>query len=122
MRVRTMAMYGYKYIPFTWDELDKKAESCQRTVYELLGRYSGAAGSPAIELTVYEKELLRHALLWKDAFCVSDVSGWLQLEKEASLKVLRKLLGKELIRPLGKGTRRHHGYSLTEKAAYFFGK
>lgn len=28
-RVRTIAMYGYKYIPFSWDELNKKPDACQ---------------------------------------------------------------------------------------------
>ena len=44
MRIRTMVMQGYKYLPFTWDELDKKPEACRRAVYELLGRFSSTAG------------------------------------------------------------------------------
>ena len=59
MRVRTMMMYGYKYVPFTWDELEKKPEVCRRTVYELLGRFAMTEGKAYNELTVQEREVLR---------------------------------------------------------------
>lgn len=34
MRIRTIASYGYKYVPFAWDEMDKRPEACRRSVYE----------------------------------------------------------------------------------------
>lgn len=37
MRVRTIALQGFRYLPFSYDELDKKPEACCRAVYELLG-------------------------------------------------------------------------------------
>jgi hypothetical protein len=40
MRARTLAAYRYEYIPFSWDELDKKPDACRRSVYELRGIYS----------------------------------------------------------------------------------
>lgn len=61
MRIRTMAYLGYKFVPFTWDELDQHPEMCRRTVYELLGRYSGKDDRAYRELTVYEQEVLRYA-------------------------------------------------------------
>jgi hypothetical protein len=61
-RVRTIGIYGYKYIPFSWDELEKKPDECRRSVYEYLGRFSSGHGIAYEELTVYEREVLRFAV------------------------------------------------------------
>lgn len=37
MRVRTLALHGCRYIPFSRDELDKQPDACRRSFYELLG-------------------------------------------------------------------------------------
>jgi hypothetical protein len=119
MRVRTMALHGYKYIPFSWDELDKKPELCRRALYELLGRYSGTNGKAYQELTVYERELLRFAQRLGRPFRLDDVSNCLQLGNVACRKVLRKLMEKKLIKPIGKGEMRHHEYILEDRAAKY---
>jgi len=117
MRVRTMAMYGYKYIPFSWDEMDKRPEACRRTVYELLGRYSASMGTHYLALSVYERETLRCALRLNRPLRLADMNECLQLGPEASRRVLRKLMDKQLIRPMGKGSQRHHEYVVERNAA-----
>ena len=112
MRVRTLIGCGYKYIPFTWDELDKKPETCRRTIYELLGRFSNTAG----EISVKEKEVLRQAQYLNRPFCIGDICDWLRLKQDASRRVLRMLLEKNLITPIGSGTIRYHQYTLQERA------
>jgi hypothetical protein len=116
MRARTLAMYGYRYVPFSWDELDKKPESCRRSLYELLGRFSSPAGMAYEELTVYEREVLRYALRLCRPLRLADVCYCLQTGPEASRKVLRKLVGKKILKPLGAGTMRLHEFILEEKA------
>ena len=119
MRIRTMAMYGYKYVPFSWDEMDKRPEACRRAVYELLGRFSSTAGIAHKELTVYEREVLRYALRLSRPLLLGDACYCLQWGPEAARKVLRKLLEKKLIKSLGNSTQRHHKYELEEKAMHY---
>jgi hypothetical protein len=116
MRIRTIAMYGYKYIPFSWDELDKRAEACRRSVYELLGRFSSTAGLAHSELTVFEREVIRYALYLNRPLRLKDACYCLQLKEEHTRRVLRKLMEKKLIKPTSKGTLRHHEYDIEEKA------
>jgi len=119
MRVRTLAMYGYKYIPYTWDELDKKPDACRRSLYELLGRYAGSRGDAYESLTVYERELLRYAIRMNRPIGLNEVCDWLQIRPDACRKVLRKMIEKNLIRALGSGTFRFHEYILVEGAAEY---
>jgi hypothetical protein len=115
MRIRTMAMYGFKFIPFSWDELDKRSDACRRSVYELLGRFSSTNGLAHTELTVFEREVLRYALRLNRPLHLKDACYCLQLKEESTRQVLRKLMEKKLIMPVSKGTHRHYAYGLEEK-------
>jgi hypothetical protein len=117
IRVRTMMMNNYKYIPFSWDELDKKPDVCRRTVYELLGRYSATKGNAYDELTVYEREVLRYASRLNRTFRSSDISYCLQVKEDTCRKVLRILMQKKLIKSIGTGKHRFHEYTLDAKAS-----
>jgi hypothetical protein len=119
MRIRTIAMYGYKYIPFSWDELDKRSEACRRSVYELLGRFSSTAGIALNELTVYEREVLRYALRLNRPLRLRDACFCLQLGPETTRQVLRKLLDKNLVKPVSKGAQNHYQYALEDKARQY---
>lgn len=117
MRIRTFALYGYKYIPFSWDELDKQAESCRRCIYELLGRYTGADDPAIRNLSVYEREVIRCALRLQRPLSLQDVHDCLGLKKDAARNVLRNLMEKRLIRPLGQGRQKIRRYMLAESAS-----
>lgn len=116
MRIRTIAMYGYKYIPFSWDEMDKKPEACIRAVYELLGRFGNKEELALNQLSVYERELLRFALTHQGAFRLVDACRWLQLGRETSREVIRKLEVKQLISPEGGSSKRCHAFRLGNRA------
>jgi hypothetical protein len=88
MRVRTMMMYGYKYVPFSWDELDKRSEACRRSMYELLGRFSSTVGLAYKELTVFEREIIRYALQLNRPLRLSDACYCLQFGQDATRRVL----------------------------------
>jgi hypothetical protein len=119
MRIRTMAMYGYKYIPFSWDELDKRSEVCRRSVYELLGRFSSTAGIALNELTVSEREVLRYALRLNRPLRMRDACYCLQLVPKTARNVLKKLMEKKLIKPNSNGLQRHHEYIIEEKVRQY---
>lgn len=113
MRVRTMGIYGYRYIPFSRDELDKQPDACRRSFYELLGRYSSSAGSKAIEeLSVLEREVLRYSLRLNRSLRLEDVKYILQSGYRCSSNTIEKLLDKKFIKPIGSGTKRFHEYEL----------
>ena len=85
-------------------------------MYELTGRIGSAAGTFLLDLPVYERELLRCALLWPRPFRLADVSGWLHINKVTGRKVIRELEAKELIVPEGGSENRCHAFMLTDKA------
>jgi hypothetical protein len=116
MRVRTMAICRYLYIPFTWDELDKKAESCRRAFYELLGRYTKLTGGSYSEFSLFEREVIRYALQLNRPIRLGDACHCLQSGPEFSRRVLRNLMEKKLLKPIAGNTHRHHTYVLEDIA------
>jgi len=119
MRIRTLALYGYKHVPFSWDELDKHAESCRRFLYEMLGRYTGSDDHAVRNLSVYEREVIRCANRLLRPIKLQDVCECLGLKKEAARNVLRSLMEKKLVRPLGQGSKRIKLYVLEERAGNY---
>ncbi|QGQ98591.1 hypothetical protein EHS13_28775 [Paenibacillus psychroresistens] len=116
MRVRTMAICRYLYIPFTWDELDKKAEACRRAFYELLGRYSRLSGGSYSELSLFEREVMRYALQLNRPIRLGDACHCLQSGPEFSRRILRQLMEKKLLKPITDNTHRNHSYVLEDIA------
>ncbi|MDB4866594.1 MAG: hypothetical protein JWR03_927 [Cohnella sp.] len=115
-RIRTFATYGYKYVPFSWDQLDKSPEACKRSVFELLGRFGNANGSSWFELPVYEREIIRCAMVHPGPFRLNDACGWLQLGQEATRKVVRNLVTRRLLKMEGGSEKRSHLFRLTDNA------
>jgi hypothetical protein len=114
-RARSVAMLGYAYFPFSRDELEKKPEFCQRNLYELIGRIGNTEEAHLLKLPVYEREVLRCALLRNRPFRLADVSEWLCVKKEACRKVMHKLVTKGLAYSIGGGVTRCHEFMITEK-------
>jgi hypothetical protein len=116
MRVRTFAEYGYPFIPFSWDDIVKRPDICRRSFYVILGKYGSSGGGTEYHLTVYEREIIRYSLRLNRPFGLADVCYCLQMGKSTSAKLLKNLLSKDLILPVGNGTLRIHTYRLTDKA------
>ncbi|WP_020620007.1 hypothetical protein [Paenibacillus daejeonensis] len=117
MRIRSMAMKGITYIPFSYDELEKKAEACQAYLYMLLGKFESTAKSPAfMNLKIQERELLRYMSRLDRKFNARDAAQCLNYSTKASRDILRTMTAKQLIHPAGLGTQRHHYYELTDRA------
>lgn len=116
MRIRTFALYGFKYIPFSWDELDKKSHLCRRSVFEILGKYRGSNDKAISELSVYEREIIRYMSGLNRPFGIQDVCYCLNLRPDASRKILRKMMEKNLITPAGQGRQIIRSYALNDKA------
>jgi len=119
MRIRTLSLYGYKYIPFSWDELDKNAEACRQFVYSLLGRFTGEDDPSLKQLSVYEREVLRYANRLQRPIGLEDAQKCLGLSAPTVRKVLRGLMEKKLIRPTGRGIRKIRRYELDERACRY---
>lgn len=116
MRIRSMAMYGYIYVPFSYDELDKKSEACLRCIYELLGRLNSAVVGPFTDLTLPERNLLSHVMLLNRPFTMKDVALCLRKSQVTSRKYVVMLMDKQLVTPVGTNKHRHHFYELTDRA------
>ncbi|KIL36727.1 hypothetical protein SD71_06965 [Cohnella kolymensis] len=121
MRIRTIqTTYGFEYIPFSWDDMDKKPETCIRAVYELFGRLANREDLALNELPVYEREVLRFAIVHNGAFHVADACLWLQLGRLTSREIMKRLEAKELIAPVGGSEKRCHAFRITDKGKLLF--
>ncbi|WP_135553387.1 hypothetical protein [Paenibacillus cymbidii] len=123
MRIRSMGALGILYVPFTFDEMDKKPDLCQRTLYELYGKFGGGFASPRNPpvLTPYEKEVIRYSLWLARPIRLSDACECLLLGKDASRNVMKSLVEKGLLRPTSQGLQRTHVYELTNQA-FLYGR
>ncbi|MFS0726229.1 hypothetical protein [Paenibacillus sp. 1P07SE] len=111
MRIRSMAMKGIVYVPFGYDELEKKPDACRRCVYQIAGSLNSSTDYMA--LRVQEREMLRYALKLTRKFNARDVAQCLRYGERASREMLHSLVKKQLIRPYRAGNQRHHYYVLT---------
>jgi hypothetical protein len=119
-RIRTLVWYGYHYIPFSWDELDKKPEACRRSVYELLGKYGASSRDRAIrELNVWERETIRYVYFLNRPFRLQEVEYCLGCENDKCRKIVRSLMEKGLVRPAGAGRVKIRLYECTELAQQY---
>jgi hypothetical protein len=114
-RARSVATLGFTYFPYSRDELEKKPDFCQRNLYELIGRIGNAEGTGLHKLNLYEREVMRSAVLRNQPFRVADVCAWLQLKKDACRPVLRELESKGLLDSIGGSLTRSHKFMITEK-------
>lgn len=119
VRIQTMAVNGIKYIPFSWDQMDRKPDQCRRVMFELLGRFSSNDNREKLDLSVYEKEIIRYALYLNKPFNIKNVSECTKLKEDTCRKLLRNLLVKKLIKPIGKGSRRFHFYVIELETVKF---
>ncbi|WP_372634661.1 hypothetical protein [Cohnella sp.] len=115
-RARSVAVNGFVYFPFSRDELEKKPEESQRSLYELLGRIGTKEGTGLMKLPVYERELLRCAWLRGQTFRLGDVSEWLLLGKETCRKIIAEMQKKELVCSVGGSPKRCYEFHVSEKA------
>ncbi|WP_276356382.1 hypothetical protein [Cohnella caldifontis] len=116
MRVRSIAKLNLKYMPFSWDELDKKPEACVRSVYEALGIWGSGRGDKWMELSVYERELIRCGLAHTGTFSMTEACEWLQLAPFSTRKAVRGLVDKHLLILEGGGPRRFHKLRVSPEA------
>lgn len=119
VRICTMAARKITYIPFTWDQLDKRPDYCRRTLYELIGVHSALPGDAYRDLTLYEREIIRFAHYFNRFFGLEDLQTCLGVGYSTCRKVIRGMLDKGLVLPMGKGTQRIHDYKLTDKALLY---
>lgn len=112
-RLRSIAVAGFLYMPFSRDELDKKPDSCRGSLYELLGRH-GRPGAEMETLHPRERELLRYAADGH-AFNQTEASRWMQVGKDTARLVLRRMIASGWIATEGGSERRNHVYRLGEK-------
>lgn len=116
MRIRSMAMQGLIYVPFSYDELDKKPDVCRSFMYELLGRLATAPAAELMKLSAQERELLRYVRTLNRAFNLRDVAQCLQQSPMTNKKYVARLVNKMLVRPKEAQNQRHHYYELTDRA------
>lgn len=114
MRIRRMAACSYVYIPFSWDELDKRPDQCRASVYEILGRLGHAASE---QLTVFEREVLLVMRMLGRPFRLGDVGACLKVSPKTSRKIIKSLCEKKLVTPFLRERNRVHFYVVNQDEA-----
>jgi hypothetical protein len=115
-RARSVAVNLFIYFPYSRDELEKRPEESQRSLYELLGKLGTKEGTGLMKLPVYEREVLRCAWLRGQTFRLGDVSEWLLLGRETCRKIIWEMQKKELVCSVGGGPKRCYEFHITEKS------
>ncbi|SFB48470.1 hypothetical protein SAMN05216312_109282 [Cohnella sp. OV330] len=113
LRMRSFVMMGYKYIPFSRDEMDKKPEMCRRMLYEFLGKYGRLRDDPEV-LKPAERELLRIGANG-DIFTQRDVRQRLMVNSDTARKMIRKMLSDSWIETVGGSDKRQYAYRLGQR-------
>jgi hypothetical protein len=116
MRIRTFAQYDYRFVPFSWDDIDKRPEICRHALYAIIGKYGSSGEQKQYQLSVHEREIIRYATRLNRPFDLADACTCLGVGKTTGIKILKLLVSKGLITPAGDAKIRIHAYVLEEKA------
>ncbi len=115
MKIRSVGGYRFTYLPYSWDELDKKPDLCLRSFYEQLGNYRTTDNRDFLELSVYQREVLRLLLTNPGPIHVADIRRYLHLSKTLCRKLLIGMAENILIKPIGGGANRYHQFDIDER-------
>ncbi|WEK55702.1 MAG: hypothetical protein P0Y55_06560 [Candidatus Cohnella colombiensis] len=115
-KIRSTAVQGITYFPFTWDEMDKKTELCKRSLYEFLGRKTTGLSIEYQQLSLHEREVLRYAIRLNRPIRLQDVCECLNIRRDLGYKVIRTLVANKIFSPLNPQFKRNHYYELVEEA------
>lgn len=115
-RIRTLLRYGYLYVPFSMDELEKRPEACRSSLRDVLQYWEQRQ---AEGISLHERELLRYVARLSRPFKLSDVSTCLQMKRTYCLQVIKQLVSKKLIQPLRPSRQRNHHYVLVDRTNRF---
>ncbi len=115
-KIRSIGIAGLTYFPFSWDEMDKKPDTCRRAIYELLGRRSSGTTAQYKDLTPHEREVLRFGLSLDSGIDIANVREALRCSGGLARKILKQLVDKQLLRPTKPGAKRVHRYVIDQDA------
>jgi hypothetical protein len=113
-RARSVAAFGFAYFPYGRDELEQQPDACRRDLQELIALKATNREAGFLNLPVFEREVLRLAVLCLKPFGLPELSEWLQLQKEATSKIAKSLISKGLIYRVGGGEHRCHEFSISD--------
>ncbi|TFE30004.1 hypothetical protein [Cohnella luojiensis] len=119
-RVRSMGALQLRFVPFSYDEMNKKPDMCRRALYELYGRYGGNAGSDNYQkLNLYEREIIRYAIWLNRPIRMADLRECLGKSNDFSTKMIKRMVDKRLLHPTNADRQRHHEYVLDKDASKY---
>lgn len=114
-RARSVAVLGYTYYPYGRDELEMNPDECRRDISAIIQSKSSSAGNDYLQLSVWERETLRAALVAIKPIGLEYLSRWLNQSDDTCSKVARGLVSKGLLDKHGGGEHRCHEFVLSEQ-------
>lgn len=115
-RVRSVAVRGMIYFPYTRDELVKKPDLCRTDLFELVGMLGNREGSGLMELPVFEREVIRCAVMETGVFRPGDVARWLNVNLKTARNVIKQMEERKLLSRVGGSANRAYAYELSDLA------
>ncbi|MFC5407014.1 hypothetical protein [Cohnella soli] len=119
-RVRTISIFGYTFFTYSRDELDQQPEQCRRDFLEFISSRTNIKGIELLQLPVFEREILRFALLQDSPFGLAELSSHLQLHPNACSRLAKLLVTEGLLGKIGGGEHRCHQFQISEKGISMF--
>lgn len=109
MRQNDLIIDGWKVLRFAYVDVTQRPRRCQQVLHQLLGRWLGEYDA-APALTPEEKEIVRVALGSVCPVTPRMVADRLDVCTKHAAKLLRGLVEKRILSPVGKGTQRVRRY------------
>ncbi|MHA6483652.1 hypothetical protein ACX1C1_17325 [Paenibacillus sp. strain BS8-2] len=117
-RVRALLLSNLVYVPFSWDEIEKKSLQCRSYMHELMLKYQTTSALKS-SLTLYEREVLRCALSLSRPIRMLDMCECTGKKRDFVYKVIGSLIRKGLMSPSNLTPSRHCSYVVNRRAIEF---
>lgn len=115
-KARSLAIAGITYFPFTWDDMDKRPDTCRRALFELLGQRTVGTDFEYTKLSPSEREIVRMGMRHPLGINIANVRDCLGCSIGHARKVFKSLTAKRLLRPENPDAKRRHRYVLEDDA------
>lgn len=115
MRQNYLSLDRWIILRFSYDDLVYHPRQCQQILQQQLGLLLGNRSN--MNLNHFEHEIIRYGLKTTGIMNVHEIHEHLMISEKAARKILKGMVEKQLIRPIG-GPTRIHSYQLVYEVVH----
>ncbi|MCQ6561624.1 DNA-binding response regulator [Paenibacillus mendelii] len=112
MRQNHLMIDGWRVLRFSYDDVNERPRMCQQILQQFLGSQFGESTPQSDRSNIVETEVLRLALRLQRSLRPRDVCDLLQVNKKTAYLILRRMVEKQSLQPVGRGEQRVRCYSV----------